>query len=266
MVPIKDSTQNILFLLSFSLLVLNGCKKEQAIETKPEWVSLFNGQDLQGWKAKINGQALNADTLNTFRVVDGAMQVSYEAYDTFTNQYGHIFYEKPFSNYRLKMQYRFIGEQANGGQPWAKKNSGIMIHSQSGESMGLDQAFPVSIEVQFLGGVSPGEPRPTANLCTPGTHVIMSDSLVTTHCIPSSSETFYGEEWIDLELYVHADSLIRHLINGKEVMSYSKPVIGGEYNTMEDRTGEKVTSGYISLQSESHPIEFRNIMLLELDQ
>ena len=131
--------------------------------------------------------------------------------------------------------------------------------------MGIDQAFPVSVEVQLLGGVEAGKTRPTANLCTPGTHVIMNDSLMTKHCINSNSETYYGEEWIGLELQVYADSLIKHIVNGREVMSYSKPEIGGEYNALEDRTGEKVNSGYISLQSESHPIEFRNIRLLKLD-
>ena len=248
------------------LLIITGCKKGTKEVISNDWIELFNGKDLDGWSAKINGQELNADTLNTFRVEEGVMSVSYEAYDTFTTQYGHIFYKQAFSDYRLKLQYRFVGEQANGGQAWATKNSGVMIHSQSAESMGLDQAFPVSIEVQLLGGVKEGEERPTANLCTPGTHVVMGDSLVTQHCIRSVSETFYGDEWIDLELLVLGDSLITHSINGKEVMAYSKPVIGGEYNALEERTGEKISSGYISLQSESHPIEFRNIRLLELNE
>lgn len=191
--------------------------------------------------------------------------MAYDEYEDFGSSYGHIFYEKPFSSYKLRLQYRFVGEQASGGQGWATKNSGIMIHSQSPESMALDQEFPVSIEVQFLGGLNPSEERPTANLCTPGTHVIMNNTLIIEHCINSTSVTFYDERWVNIELLVIKDSIISHFVNGTKVISYSKPVIGGEYNTLLDREGENVKGGYISLQSESHPIEFRNIELMELD-
>ena len=229
-----------------------------------EWEVLFNGENLDGWHPKVRGYELGENPLNTFRVVDGALRVSYYEYEAFDNLFGHIFYETPYSDYRLKLEYRFIGEQAPGGELWALKNSGIMVHCQSPESMDIDQSFPVSLEVQLLGGYEEGVERPTANLCTPGTHVDMNGEQVTQHCINSSSDTFYGEEWIEAEVLVRNDSLITHYINGKEVITYSKPVIGGEYNTLEDRSGEALTKGYISLQSESHPIEFRNIRLLEL--
>ncbi len=175
------------------------------------------------------------------------------------------FIKPPFSSYKLKLQYRFVGNQINGGASWAEKNSGVMIHSQSPKSMGIDQDFPVSIEVQLLGGIDNEKERPTGNLCTPGTHVEMKNELITEHCINSSSKTFYGDQWVDLEVLVIQDSIITHKINGKEVLSYSKPQIGGEYNTLISREGELLKSGYISLQSESHPVEFRNVKLLEID-
>ena len=99
---------------------------------------------------------------------------------------------------------------------------------------------------------------------------MMNDVMVTEHCINSTSETFYGEEWIDLEVLVHRDSLITHMINGKEVIRYTTPTLGGEHTPdsekWKSREGESLKEGYISLQSESHPVEFRNIMLLELDR
>ncbi len=141
-------------------------------ESKEEWIQLFNGKDLDGWVIKINGQKVNTDSLNTFRVENGVLKVSYDNYNNaFGESYGHIFYKKPFSNYRLKLQYRFVGEQVADGQAWAEENSGVMIHSQSPESMGINQGFPVSLEVQFLGGVEDGVERPTGNLCTPGTQL-----------------------------------------------------------------------------------------------
>lgn len=257
---------NRFVLIAISLLILNlgtSCKNSKETPSKEKWVSLFNGENLDGWLVKITGYELHDNAFNTFQVDEGVMRVSYAAYDTFTNQYGHIFHKEPFTNYRLRLQYRFIGEQVNGGAGWAHKNSGVMIHSQSPESMGIDQEFPVSLEVQFLGGLVEGQERPTGNLCTPGTHVEMKGELITDHCISSASETIYDDSWVNAEVIVKGDSII-HKINGKEVMSYSNPVIGGGFNTFPEKEGQKITQGYISLQSESHPIEFRNIEILEL--
>ena len=251
------------------VLSLTNCqdKKKRKVlsETSKEWIQLLNGTDLEDWTIKIKGYPINENFNNTFRLENGILKVSYEDYENFNATYGHIFYKTPFSNYKLRLQYRFVGDQVQGGEGWAEKNSGIMIHSQSPESMELNQNFPVSLEVQLLGGLIEGEDRPTANLCTPGTHVVMNDKLITTHCINSSSKTFYNDQWINLDVLVIKDSIFTHKVNGNDVISYSKPEIGGEHNTLKTRKGEPLKHGYISLQSESHPIEFRKIELLELD-
>lgn len=265
----------IILTLSLLILVL-GCKeksKEEAIDNTivetENWISLFNGVNLEGWTVKINGYPLRENIHNTFRVQDSVMKVSYDGYDQFGESYGHIFYEKPYSSYRLRLQYRFVGEQPSDGEAWAKKNSGVMLHAQSPESMDLNQGFPVSLEAQFLGGFETGVERPTGNLCTPGMHVVMKDTLVTKHCINANAPTFYGEEWVQAEVLVLKDSLITHSINGKEVIRYSKPIYGGEYlpetSLWKSQIGKPVTEGYIALQSESHPIEFKNIEILDLD-
>ena len=259
-----------IILFSFCFIFLFDCQNkgnknyEQNYGDEEEWIQLFNGKDLDDWIVKINGEPVNSNLHNTFRVEDGALKVSYDGYDVFGESYGHIFYKNPYSNYKLRLQYRFVGEQVKDGQGWAEKNSGVMIHCQSPESMGLDQGFPVSLEVQLLGGVQENIERPTGNLCTPGTHVTMNDKLITEHCINSSSNTFYSEEWINLEVRVLNDSLISHFINGKEVISYSKPIFGGEYSVDNTKEGMPLKEGYISLQSESHPIEFKNIELLKI--
>jgi hypothetical protein len=261
-----SSNSIILIILSFFLI---NCKRTEhtthnSVVEKENWVSLFNGVDLENWTVKITGHPLGDNWNNTFRVVDSAIRVDYSDYKTFENSFGHIFYKTPYSNYRFKMTYRFLGDQIEGGENWALRNSGVMIHCQSPESMELDQNFPVCVEVQLLGGITENESRSTANLCTPGTHVSIDHELVTAHCIDSNSETYYGEQWIDLEIEVRNDSVIRHYINGKQVMEYEHPVIGGEYNTLTDLDGKPLKMGFISLQSESHPVEFKNIMLLEL--
>jgi len=246
----------ILICINFS------CKDQSSISAEEEWQSLFNGKNLEGWIPKIKGETFGSDSLQTFIVEDGLLKVTYKKYDSFDSRFGHLFYKTPFSQYRLKFQYRFVGQQAYGGEPWAEKNSGIMLHSQDPKMMDLDQDFPNSLEAQLLGGMNDIVPRPTGNLCTPGTHVNINGKRIEQHCIVANAPTFYDEEWITAEVEVYGDSLIRHYINGKAVIEYSKPV----YDTPGDTTKhlKPVKSGYISLQSESHPIEFRSIELKAL--
>ena len=259
---------NILLVVLVLSSVFN-CKKSVSDKTEPnsKWKSLFNGENLDDWIVKINGYKLHDNHLNTFRVENGILKVSYDQYDSFTDEFGHLFYKNPYTNYRLRLEYRFVGEQANGGEAWAEKNSGIMIHSQAPETMLLNQGFPLSLEVQLLGGVSEDEPRPSGNLCTPATHVEMKGTTITEHCIMADSKTYYSEEWIEAEVIVTKDS-ISHFIDGKLAISYSNPSIGGEFldstsKNIQAKDGQALTSGYISLQSESHPIEFKNIKILE---
>ena len=87
----------------------------------------------------------------------------------------------------IAAEYRFVGEQVQGGPAWAMRNNGLMLHAPDPKTMLKDQDFPISIEVQLLGGLGDGKPRTTANLCTPGTNVVMSGKLVTAHCINSTS-------------------------------------------------------------------------------
>lgn len=234
---------------------------------KKEWIALFNGHDLEGWEAKIAGYPTGENFADTFRVEDGLLKVGYAGYDTFRNRFGHLFYRRSFSHYVVAVEYRFVGRQAPGGPDWAFRNSGIMIHGQTAASMGKDQDFPISIEVQLLGGSGTGA-RPTANVCTPGTHIVMNGALVTEHCINSSSPTFHGDEWVRVEVEVHGNGLVTHRVNGETVLSYEKPQIGGGvvsgFDPAVKKDGTLLDAGTISLQSESHPVEFRKVELLDL--
>ncbi|MFQ5741732.1 MAG: DUF1080 domain-containing protein [Acidobacteriota bacterium] len=232
-----------------------------------EWIQLFNGKDLEGWKVKISGYELNDNFGRTFRVEDGLLKVVYDQYDRFDNRFGHLFYEQKFSHYILRVEYRFVGRQVAGAPDWALRNSGIMVHSQSAQSMTRDQDFPISIEVQLLGGTGSGE-RHTANLCTPGTHVEMKGELFTPHCLNSTSKTYNGDRWVEVEVVVLGDSEIRHVIDRETVLSYQRPQIGGGavhgFDPTVKRDGALLGEGYICLQSESHPVEFRKVELLNL--
>lgn len=247
-------------LLLLTLALFTSC------QPKEKWIPLFNGKDLSGWKPKIAGYEFNDNFANTFRVEDGVLKISYDQYpDSFQGEFGHIFYEKAYSHYRLRLEYRFVGEQLPGGPGWAFRNNGIMFHCQSPESMNLNQDFPVSLEFQLLGG-NGTDPRTTGNLCTPGTNVILKDSLFTPHCTSSDSPTYHGDQWVKAEVLVLGDSLIQHIIEDKVVLTYSRPQIGGGHlpDNFPAPAGARVTQGFISLQSETHPTEFRNIELMDL--
>ena len=234
---------------------------------RSEWIQLFNGKNLDGWDVKITGHDLNDNFANTFRVEDGLLKVRYDGYHGFNNQFGHIFYHEPFSRYIIAVEYRFVGQQAPGGADWALRNSGIMIHAQSAKSMAKDQDFPISIEVQLLGGNGTGE-RPTANVCTPGTNIVIKGQLITEHCLNSRSKTYNGEQWVRVEAMVLGDSIVKHIVNGDTVFEYSKPQIGGgvvnNFDPAVKQDGKLLTAGYIALQSESHPIDFRKVEIRRL--
>ena len=153
------------------LLALTGCLNLSAQKNK-KWKPLFNGRNLKGWTAKITGYALGDNFGNTFRVKKGKLVVAYDQYEGFNNRFGHLFYKKPFTHYILAIEYRFTGTQVSGGPSWAYKNSGVMLHCQPPSTMTTNQDFPISLENQFLEGDSTGI-RPTCNLCTPGTEVLI---------------------------------------------------------------------------------------------
>ena len=259
--------KNSNFLIVFILITFLSCDNDQS---NIQWVNLFNGENLNGWEMKIAGYELNNNYRNTFSVNDGVIKVSYNDYDSFDEKFGHLFYtKKKFKNYHLKMDYKFYGEHANlfknENEAWNYKNSGVMLHSEDPSKMLLDQEFPISIEAQFLGG-SGDRDRPTLNMCSPGTEVDINGSQALKHCVSSSSNTYHTEDWVSIELIVYSDSIVHHIIDRDTVMTYSNIKIGGGYlsDNFTELIGKPLKEGYISLQSEGHPIEFKNIRVKEL--
>lgn len=248
---------------------VTACTTAEQADT-PEWIQLFNGKDLNDWTVKIAKHEVGENYANTFRVEDGLMKVRYDGYTDFDFQYGHIHYNTPYSAYLLRVEYRFTGEQAPGGEGWAWRNSGAMLHGQDPHTMLKDQDFPISIEGQLLGGDGTNE-RTTSNLCTPGTNVLMErdGELFTPHCTNSTSKTYHGDQWVTAEFLVLADSVVHHILEGDTVLTYYKPQIGGgsvsNYDPAVKEDGKVLKSGYISLQSESHPVDFRKVELLDLE-
>jgi hypothetical protein len=229
-----------------------------------DWQTLFNGKNLDGWVVKLAHHEVGDNFGDTFRVENGVIRVMYDKYgDDFGSRFGHLFYKQKFSYYVLALEYRFFGEQMKGGPAYAKLNSGVMVHSQAPETILKEQDWPISVEAQFLAG-----DRTTMNVCTPGTDIYMHGEMVKQHCVNSSSRKYGDDGWISVQVEVLGGETVRHLIDEKVVLEYQKPSIGGGvangYDPAIKKDGTLLTEGYVALQAESQPVEFRNIRLLNL--
>ncbi|MGJ1387927.1 3-keto-disaccharide hydrolase [Sphingobacterium spiritivorum] len=264
--------RNLFLYIWIALLTTGGCSVKKAKEntdtTTQEWKSLFNGKDINDWNVKIHHHDFGVNYGHTFRVQDGMIQVRYDEYGDFNEQYGHLYYKTPYSYYHLKLEYRFVGELHSGAPDYTLRNSGVMFHSQDPATMPREQDWPISVEMQFLGGLGDGKPRPTGNMCSPGTHVVYKGKIAASHCLNSTSKTYDGNQWVSAELIVLGDSLITHIIEGDTVLQYSKPQIGGgvanRYDPGIKIDGQLLKSGFIALQSEGQPVDFRNIRIKDL--
>jgi hypothetical protein len=260
------------YLLTLSLFLLF-CARDrpafgQSHADKKEWTSLFNGKDIHDWIVKIHHHDPEENFGNTFRVEDGILKIRYDQYVQFNDRFGHLYYKTPFSYYHLRLEYRFTGEWRKDAPVYTQLNSGVMFHSQDPRTMTKEQDWPISIEMQFLAALPDGKPRPTGNMCSPGTHVVFEGKLDTRHCINSVSKTYSPDQWIKAELIVLGDSLITHIINGDTVLQYSHPQVGGpvvaRFDPVQKPDGKLLTQGFIALQSEGQPIDFRNVEILNL--
>ncbi len=235
---------------------------------KNEWQSLFNGKDLEGWAAKFHHHKYGDNYGDTFRVVDEKIQVNYDKYTKFNNRFGHLFYKEPFSSYHLKFEYRFTDQWMDDAPGYAYRNSGIMFHSQDPKTILKEQDWPISVEYQMLADAGEGA-RPTGNMCSPGTEVFYKGEMDPRHCISSSSDTYAWDEWVKADLIVYGDSLVIHKVNGKTVLEYTRPQIGGGvangYDLAIKIDGKALTKGYIALQAEGQGVEFKNIKIRKIN-
>jgi len=256
------------------VLLLCGCAGDTGRAEEAEdpdeapWVELFDGETLDGWTAKLQGHEVGDNYATTFRAEEGIIKVRYDGYDEFGDRFGHLYYDTPFSHYRLALDYRFSGEFMPDAPEYARLNSGVMFHSQDPRTMPVGQDWPISVELQLLAEEEEGQPRPTGNMCSPGTAVVYEGWLDERHCIESSAGTYPKDRWVSAELVVLGDSLVRHVIEGEQVMEYTHPQIGGGvvsgYDPAQKQDGKPLDEGFIALQAEGQEIDFRNVRLLNL--
>jgi len=259
----RKVTTYVLSVIAFTVAVCSSCSRQE--RPSGEWIELFNGKDISDWVVKIHHYPPGENYGNTFRVEDGTIQVRYDKYGDFNDRFGHLYYKTPFSNFHLSLEYRFTGKLQKGAPDYTLLNSGVMFHSQDPRNMPVEQNWPISVEMQFLADTGDGNPRPTGNMCSPGTDIVYEGSTYAGHCLNSTSKTFPPDEWVKAELIVYGDSIVKHIINGDTVLRYSRPTIGGGvvegYDSATFKPGTPLKEGYIGLQSEGQPIDFRNVKI-----
>jgi len=229
-----------------------------------EWISLFNGKDLDGWTVKIAKHPIGENYGDTFRVEDGVIKVAYDKYGKFEEQFGHLYSDLAYSHYILRLEYRFVGAPVPDSPSWAKYNSGVMIHSQSPMTMTVPQLWPASMEVQFLcDGTSAG--KQTGNVCTPGTNLEKDGKLMLAHIIEATGKLSPMNEWVAVEVEVHGNDEVIHRINGVEVLRYQHPQLDPREESAKRLLALgaplQLSQGHIALQAESQPVWFRNIRI-----
>ncbi|NEW81988.1 MAG: DUF1080 domain-containing protein [Mariniphaga sp.] len=244
-----------------------GIKVKQPVQKEGKWIPIFNGKNLDGWTPKVTGYKVGENPLDGFRVENGILKVDYSKFVRFNGRFGHLFYKDKLSSYILRVEYRFHGELLPDAPGYCYRNSGVMIHSQSAESQDILQNWPVSLEAQLLGS-TPKLKQLTANICTPGTTVFYNGAFTEEHCISSTSKNYYDGEWVTLDIIVHGGKSVYHVIDGDTVLAYTKPQIGGMLlpENYPVPSGTSLEDGYIALQAEGTPIDFRKVELKILNE
>jgi hypothetical protein len=253
--------------IALAVLAITSLNAAETPAAGGDWSSLFNGKNLDGWTVKIAKHPLGENYADTFRVEDGNLKVGYDKYGKFDGQFGHIYSNLAYSRYVLRLEYRFTGTAIADSPPWAKLNSGVMIHSQSPLTMTVEQAFPVSMEVQFLSTGSGGGQQ-TGNACTPGTNLERNGALTTDHVIEAIGENSPIDQWVTAEVEVHGNDEVIHRINGVEVLRYQRPQLDPSdpdaQRLLALGAPLQLSYGHIALQAESQPVWFRKIEIRPL--
>ena len=204
------------------------------------------------WVPKVLGEAAGSDASGIFEISKNIVNIRFDKKDSFDRRFAHLYLDKkvrpPFS---LSADYRFFSYQAKGAPNWAYRNSGLMLFTDSPFDIPQDQDIPKSIEAQLL-SADPKRIRTTGNLCTPGTQVEIDERLVTQHCIYSTSTSFTGDDWVNIEVQVDTAGQVSHFINGEKVFSYRR---------IQNDDGTLLLDGFIALQAESQNMQFKNLLL-----
>lgn len=187
-----------------------------------ERIMLFNGENLAGWNSVLAEGEDGTVVVDVFAVVDGNIRIA-------GNPFGYMYTEKQYDNYRLHVEWRWVGEAAN---------SGIFQHVKY-----PDLIWPEAIECQLCAGKA-------------GDLVMLGGAKI--FDIRCEGEFPVKDRFGDNEKPVGEWNVAEIVSDGREMQIYINGKLANECRSISSR-------GHIALQSEGGPIEFRNIWLEEID-
>jgi hypothetical protein len=209
------------------LLVLTGCQTISGNGKQKNKVMLFNGQDLAGWKVYIPDEGV--DQNDVWSVKDGVIYCS-------GVPNGYMRTVEEYGNYKLHLEWRWVAKPAN---------SGVLIHAT-----GPDQLWPKCIECQLMAGSA-------------GDMVLMNGTGIT---IDGQDKQNPNERFVIIAKKQHSTEKPAGQWNSYDIVCRADTISAYVNGVLQNEgTNATRTSGWIALQSEGGPIEFRNIYLEMLD-
>jgi len=224
--PVYLSAKILSVLIALIVVLPGSFESSYGQKDKGGFVDLFNGQDLSGWY-NVNGAP------ETWSVKDGMIHCTGKPICTLRT-------EKQYENFVLELEWRHL-------KP--KGNAGVFIWSSEVAARG--QPFLRAIEVQVLENAYGNTDTHT----THGDIFPIHGSTMKPHgahrgqrSFPSENRAKDSPEWNHYRIECN-DGVVRLQVNGKEVSG------GSECNWRK---------GYLALESEGSPVEFRNLRIKEL--
>ncbi len=194
-------------------------------EKSPHQIKLFNGKDLSGWTCYLRQPGAKME--DTWSVAEGGLL------GCTGKPIGYLRTEKKFTSFRLQVEWRWPPQAQPG-------NSGVLLRM-----VGEDKVWPKSIEAQLAA-------QNAGDIWNIDKFNLTVDPQRTkgrrTIKLNPSNEKPVGQ-WNLYEITLHGGDLLLK-VNGV---------------VQNQATHVEVLPGYIGLQSEGAPIEFRNITLIPLD-
>lgn len=231
-----------------------------------EWVPLFNGKNLDGWRIWIRGLEPGNDPERIFQVVNKEIHVYRDQPHGTKMPYGVLVTDDTFSDYRLQFEYQW-GEKKFIPRMESVRDAGLLYHV-----VGREIVWPTSVECQVQEG-------DTGDIFTVRTQVespvdatgkVFQDlpdggsmrkffrANGITRVIKST--TAENEGWNTVEVIVRGDSAI-HLVNGR-INNYCTRM---KAPSAESEELVPLTSGRIALQCEGAELYYRNIRIMNLE-
>jgi len=211
-------------IVGLSLFALVGCQGMLSSGSGDKKEMLWNGRDFTGWVRYVPDATVDVNDI--WRIRGGAIYCK-------GVPNGYIRTEKKYKNYHLHLEWRWAEEPTN---------SGVLLHAQ-----GPEKVWPLCIECQLMAGKA-GD---FVLIGGPGITVDGVDrqnaekQFVVVDKKASTSEKPAGQ-WNSYDIHC----------KGGAIRCYVNDVLQNE------GTDATLTSGWICLQSEGSPIEFRNIYIL----